>query len=157
MTTTLGYAPSPVDTADEITGVMNALAVVTRERRLETRAMEKTLNVSLAQLTVLRLLMEREDQTITDLAQATATHQSSTSVVVRRLVEAGLATSALDPKDKRIVRVNITERGDALVRQAPLTVTDRIERALSRMSPTHRRQLRSLLQGLVVDAGYTLL
>src|SRR5690349_10968583 len=71
--------------------VMNGIRSIVRALRLETRAIERELGISLAQLWVLQLLNERPAKTLTELAAATATHQSSVSVVVRRLVDAGLA------------------------------------------------------------------
>lgn len=67
--------------------------------------------LSLAQLFVLQELDKREAQSLNELAERTATHQSSVSVVVRRLVERGLVTWVADTEDRRRVQLAVTPAG----------------------------------------------
>src|SRR3954468_1561265 len=86
-----------------IADVMDGIRSVVRALRLNTRAIEKQLGISLAQLWVLQILGERSAESLNELAVATATHQSSVSVVVRRLVERELVTRTTAQSDKRRV------------------------------------------------------
>src|SRR5947209_18306834 len=101
-------APRP-----DVAQTMNALRTIVRALRVETRAIERQLGISLAQLWVLQLLSERAAQSLNELAAATVTHQSSVSVVVGRLVDAGFATRTVDPADRRQRRIALTDAGRA--------------------------------------------
>src|SRR5436190_20552831 len=68
---------------------MNAVRSIVRALRINTRAIESQMGISLAQLFVLQQLADRPANSLNELAERTATHQSSVSVVVRRLVDSG--------------------------------------------------------------------
>jgi len=102
--------------------VMDGVRAVVRALRLNTRAIEKQLGISLAQLWVLQILAEKPAESLNELALATATHQSSVSVVVRRLVERELVTRVTANADKRRVRIELTDAGRSLLKDAPPTV-----------------------------------
>src|SRR5690348_6251575 len=115
--------------------VMNGIRAIVRALRLNTRAIERQLGISLAQLWVLQILKERPADSLNELALATATHQSSVSVVVRRLVDASLVTRATASEDKRRVRIELTEAGRSLLERAPKTVQVELMGGLQRMAP----------------------
>src|SRR5919205_3061303 len=115
--TNLAHQPDSAATAEQrvIAEVMDGIRAVVRALRLNTRAIEKQLGISLAQLWVLQILAERPAESLNELAIATATHQSSVSVVVRRLVERELVTRSTAQSDKRRVRIELTDAGRTLV------------------------------------------
>jgi DNA-binding MarR family transcriptional regulator len=76
---------------------MNAVRGIVRALRMNTRAIELKMGISLAQLFVLQQLADRPADSLNDLADRTATHQSSVSVVVRRLVQRGLVSRTPSP------------------------------------------------------------
>src|ERR1700743_2249656 len=59
---------------------MNAIRSIVRAQRINTRAIELKMGISLAQLFVLQQLAERPSDSLNDLAERTATHQTSASV-----------------------------------------------------------------------------
>ena len=87
---------------------MNAVRSIVRALRINTRAIELKMGISLAQLFVLQQLAERAADSLNDLAERTATHQSSVSVVVRRLVERGYVTRTSSSADKRRIEIGLT-------------------------------------------------
>lgn len=123
-----------------IAEVMDGIRAVVRALRLNTRAIEKQLGISLAQLWVLQILAERPADSLNELAIATATHQSSVSVVVRRLVERELVTRTTANEDKRRARIELTEAGRVLLGKAPPTVQVSLVAGLRRL-PAERRDL----------------
>src|SRR6185369_17584576 len=78
---------------------MNAVRGIVRAQRINTRAIELKMGISLAQLFVLQQLTERPADSLNELAERTATHQSSVSVVVRRLVERGFVSRSSSSAD----------------------------------------------------------
>src|SRR3954463_10770361 len=101
---------------------MNAVRSIVRAQRINTRAIELKMGISLAQLFVLQQLAERPAESLNDLAERTATHQSSVSVVVRRLVDRGLVSRSPSAQDKRRIEIDVTPTGRTLLLGAPATI-----------------------------------
>jgi len=135
---------------------MDGIRSVVRALRLNTRAIEKQLGISLAQLWVLQILAEKPADSLNELALATATHQSSVSVVVRRLVERELVTRTTAQSDKRRVRIELTDAGRALVANAPPTVQVSLVSGLRRLAPDRREQLAVLMRDWLTASGMDL-
>jgi DNA-binding MarR family transcriptional regulator len=136
--------------------VMNGIRAIVRALRLNTRAIERQLGISLAQLWVLQILKDKPAESLNELALATATHQSSVSVVVRRLVDAALVTRATASEDKRRVRIELTEAGRSLLTKAPTTVQVELMTGLQRLSPERRLQLADLMRDWLTASGLDL-
>ena len=132
-------------TDQNVARAMNALRSIVRALRVNTRSIELKLGISLAQLFVLQQLADR-----------TATHQSSVSVVVRRLVDRGYVTRSASPTDKRRVHIELTPSGRALLRDAPPTVQSDLIRGMSRMRADQRATLAELLETWVLAADIDL-
>ena len=149
---------SPSETTEQrsIAEVMDGIRSVVRALRLNTRAIEKQLGISLAQLWVLQILAEKPADSLNELALATATHQSSVSVVVRRLVERDLVTRTTAQSDKRRVRIELTDAGRALVANAPPTVQVSLVAGLRRLAPDRREQLAVLMRDWLTASGMDL-
>ena len=81
--------PMTNDEIEQITASMNAIRSIVRALRVSSRMIESKMGMSGAQLFVLQQLAEKPAHSLNELAERTATHQSSVSVVVRRLVDHG--------------------------------------------------------------------
>jgi DNA-binding MarR family transcriptional regulator len=125
---------------------MNAVRAMMRAVRIDTREIERKLGISLAQLFVLQQLAERPAESLNQLATRTATHQSSVSVVVRRLVGRGLVRSTASPNDKRRIEIALTPAGEDLLADAPQTITGKLMAALFEMPGDDCQLLAGLLE-----------
>lgn len=141
---------------DDTARAMNAVRSVVRALRLNTRSIEGKLGISLAQLFVLQQLSDRPADSLNELAERTATHQSSVSVVVRRLVDRGLVTRVASSADRRRVQIALTPDGEAMLRGAPPTVQSDLIQGMSRMQPEQRTTLADLLETWVLASGIDL-
>lgn len=135
---------------------MNAVRSVVRALRLNTRSIEGKLGISLAQLFVLQQLSGKPVDSLNELAERTATHQSSVSVVVRRLVDRGLVTRVSAAADRRRVQIALTPAGEAMLRDAPPTVQNDLMQGMSRMTPEQRAKLAELLEMWILASGIDL-
>ena len=143
--------PSPTEqTAVERS--MNAVRSIVRALRINTRAIELKMGISLAQLFVLQQLAERSSDSLNDLAERTATHQSSVSVVVRRLVERGFVSRTASQVDKRRIEIAVTESGRALLSGAPATIQTQLVAAMRQMAPDDQNALADLLERWLHEA-----
>lgn len=135
---------------------MNAIRSIVRALRLNTRSIEGKLGISLAQLFVLQQLAEKPAESLNELADRTATHQSSVSVVVRRLVDRGYVTREAAASDRRRVQIALTESGRSLLRGAPPTVQSDLMTGMARMNPEQRATLADLLETWLLASGIDL-
>ena len=134
---------------------MNVVRSIVRAQRINTRAIELKMGISLAQLFVLQQLADRPADSLNELAERTATHQSSVSVVVRRLVERGYVSRTASAADKRRIQIEVTPTGRALLSDAPATIQSQLIASLQRMSSDDQAKVADLLerwlQGAAID------
>ncbi|MFC4115168.1 MarR family winged helix-turn-helix transcriptional regulator [Nonomuraea zeae] len=74
-------------------------------------------DLSLLDGTMLRLLDRGEDPTVRELAALIGRSDSRTSRIVDRLVRRGLVAREEDERDRRVRRVRLTGRGEALLQR----------------------------------------
>jgi DNA-binding MarR family transcriptional regulator len=132
---------------------MNAVRGIVRALRVNSRAVERTFGLSLAQFAVLEKLHESGPMSLNRLARATATHQSSVSVVVRRLVDSGLVSRTVPQNDKRSIRLALTPLGESKLAIVPATLPRELHDALEQLSPQNQRALADALERWVTSAG----
>lgn len=120
---------------------------------LSSRATEKELGLSAAQLFVLKKLSDGKSRSLGEIAKLTHTHQSSVSVVVRKLVEKRLVLSRSAKDDARRYELRISGLGCRVLERSPEAVQDRLVDAFNRMSVDERKELNRLLLSVVEKAN----
>ena len=106
--------------------ILDAIRRLVRHLRLADRAAQSELGISGAQLFVLTELGRTPSLSLNDLAARTRTDQSSVSVVVSRLVDAGLVTRDRAARDARRLVLNLTRNGRAMLQRAPSVAQERM-------------------------------
>ena len=132
--------------------VNNAFRAIVRAARTSTRTLEMRYGTSAAQLFMLRALSDGEVGSVKELARRTNTHNSSASVVVRRLSDRGFVRRAVSADDRRRVGYSITPEGLAFLASAPRAVDDQLLEGLAAMSVAEQQRLANLLRALVSGA-----
>jgi DNA-binding MarR family transcriptional regulator len=126
--------------------ILDAVRRIVRTLHESSRAVERGLGVTGAQLFVLQKLAEAPGLSLNGLAEQTHTHQSSVSTVVSRLVDRGLVLRAPSAQDGRRLELRVSTEGRRLVARAPDAAQARLIQAIERLSAARRRTLaRSLL------------
>ncbi len=144
----------PAASADRqaLTTALDALRRIIRVLRQSSARTERELGIGGAQLFVLHQLAVSPAGSVNELAERTYTHQSSVSVVVRRLVEQGLVARRPAADDARRRELRLTTAGRRLVERAPLPVQVRLIQGLGALGrdelPKLSRLLRSVVQGM---------
>ena len=126
-------------------GILDDLRRIVRVLRESSRDTEQQLGVSGAQLFVLKALSGSRAISLNDLAARTYTHQSTVSMVVKRLVDRGLVSRATSQLDARRVELELTRRGRALLARAPRATQDRLIEGLEKLSRKERLALATAL------------
>lgn len=143
----------PASPADDTRAVLEGLRRVVQALRVTARDAEHRHGLSAAQIFVLHLLERDGPASVNDLAARSFTHQSSVSVVVTRLAEAGLVARRRAEDDARRAEVALTARGRALLRRVPEPAQSQLVSALARVLPAERRALARGLAALVREMG----
>ena len=138
---------------DDVRAILDAIRHIVRVLRVSSRAAEKRVGLSAAQLFALHQLAEGRALSVNELAQRTFTHQSSVSVVAQRLVRRGLATRTASRLDGRRVELRLTPKGRMLLHRAPEPAQERLIAALQQLRGQERRQLARTLTRLVRALG----
>ena len=139
--------------ASDLRIILDAFRHIVRELRVSSRAAEARVGLSAAQLFALQRLVDGRALSLGELAERTFTHQSSVSVVMRRLAERRLVAKRTSRVDGRRVELALTPAGRALLRRAPAAAQERLIAALNRLSPPERHRLARSLSRLVREMG----
>jgi DNA-binding MarR family transcriptional regulator len=137
----------------DLVRILNAVRALNHSIRVSGRAAEQHLGISSAQHHILQELSERPAQSINELAANSYTHQSSVSMVVRRLLEKGLVKRQHSAQDARRVAISLTSTGRALIRKAPSTWDSRFLAGLRGLSRSELRSIAACLTTLAEVTG----
>lgn len=132
---------------------MDGLRRIVQALRLSSSQAERALGVSGAQLFVLQQLAGSPDASIRELAERTRTDPSSVSVVVQRLVQAGLVSRSPDPEDRRRAVLALTPAGARRVRRAPEPAQARLLEALRTLDRPELLRFTRTLDALAAQLG----
>ena len=125
--------------------VLDGVRRIVQALRESSRLAERRVGLTSAQLFVLQKLAESPAISVNELAAATHTHQSSVSVVVRRLAQQGLVRRTRSAVDGRSVTLTLSSRGERAAAQVPDLAQARLVDAVGRLTAARRRQLASTL------------
>ena len=137
----------------DVQSVMDSIRRIVRELRLASRAAERAVGLSAAQLFVLQKLADAPARSLNELARRTRTDQSSVSVVVSRLADAGLIRRHRAGEDGRKLEIELTSRARRLLARAPVAAQDRLIDGIHRLPPRRVRQLSELLEMWIRESG----
>ncbi len=140
------YRPATRDVLDAIRRIVQAL-------RESSRAAEKRVGLSGAQLFVLQTLGESPGLSLNELAERTRTHQSSVSVVVAKLARQRLVERGTAPEDARRAEIRLSLRGRSRLGRAPQTAQHRLIAAVDKLPAADRARLAATLNRLVEGMG----
>jgi DNA-binding MarR family transcriptional regulator len=103
------------------------------------------------QLTVLELLTVRDRMKPSDFIEFLATTPAAITTLLDRMEKAGLLTRSRDEKDRRIVWVEVSEKGKTECQRGTEIRERFLQQYLSRIS-SHNQQLLVYLLGKVANA-----
>jgi DNA-binding MarR family transcriptional regulator len=133
--------------------ILDSIRRLVRMLRVSDRQAQAELGVSGAQLFVLTELGKTPALSLNDLAARTLTDQSSVSVVVTRLVEAGLVTRDRDERDARRLVLHLTRSGRALLQHAPPVAQERLLAVFDRLPDAERKRFADTFAEIVDNIG----
>ena len=126
-----------------------ALYAAANEITRAYRPLLAELGLTYPQYLLMMALWERDDQTVTEIAQTLHLPGHGLLPVLGRLVAAGLITRRPDPADRRAIRLALTEAGAAL--EVAAAVAQQEVACRTRRTPEVLDGLRSQLHQLTGD------
>jgi DNA-binding MarR family transcriptional regulator len=124
-----------------------------RALRSAAEGVERELNISAAQLFVMRELAQSPDKSVKDLADVTMTTHSTVSQVVGQLIAKGFVTRAADAADGRRSVLHLTRQGSGLLRKAPRAIQEELIEGFSALRLTEQRGLANGLEKWLEKSG----
>lgn len=144
---------TPVARASDASRAMNGLRRIVRALRAGNSEMQRTTGVSSAQLFALREIARHPNRSLSELATATLTTQSSVSEVVTRLIQNGLVIRKVAADDHRRTELEPTELGRDALRNAPETAQEKLLAGLRSLSESRQHQLATALEAWIKAAA----
>lgn len=141
--------------------VLKKLRIVIRAAQRHSSWIERQCGVSGAQLWVMQELLDRPGMRVGELAQQLAIHQTTTSNLVEALVKKAYVVKMRDQQDQRVVKLMLTEPGEAVLRGAPKPSRGLLPEALAKLDENGLLELNKGLRALIdvidlVDETYGL-
>jgi DNA-binding MarR family transcriptional regulator len=137
----------------DVSRALNALRRMVRGLRSAAESIERGLNISAAQLFVMRELAARPDQSVKDLAVVTMTTHSTVSQVVGQLIAKGFVTRAADAADGRRSVLRLTREGSNLLRRSPRPIQEDLIDGFAALRKSEQRGLASGLEKWLERSG----
>jgi DNA-binding MarR family transcriptional regulator len=134
---------------DDAKAILNRVRQLVRALRTFEKQAQSRFGFGAAQMFILHVLRHEDDLSLKELSDRTATDQSSASLAVGKLVSDGYVQRTTSEEDRRQVRLSLTAKGRALVRQAPPAAQERIMKSVQAMPSSERAQLMGLLDKLM--------
>jgi DNA-binding MarR family transcriptional regulator len=135
--------------ADDAHAILNRIRQLVQTLRSFDKEAQARSGIGAAQMFILHVLQQEADLTMNELAERTATDQSSVSLAVRRLVEEGYVHREPGAEDRRQVRLSLTTKGRTLSRRSPPAAQEKIMESVETMTRADRAQLLALLGQLM--------
>lgn len=138
---------------DDAKAILNRVRQLVRVLRAFDKQAQTRFGLGAAQMFILHVLQHHDELSMNELADRTATDQSSVSLAAGKLVTEGYVRRDVSEEDRRQVRLSLTAKGRALVKRSPPAAQERIMDSVEAMPPGERAQLMALLDKLM--AGMT--
>jgi DNA-binding MarR family transcriptional regulator len=134
--------------------VMDAIRRIVHALEVGSRAAQKSVGLSGAQMFILQTLAAGAPMSVNELAAASHTHQSSVSVVVSRLVDAKLVKRAPAAADSRRLELTVTPAGCRRLKANFVMPQQLLFDSLRRLPARRLAALRSVLEELIANSGF---
>jgi DNA-binding MarR family transcriptional regulator len=135
--------------ADDAKAILNRVRQIVRALRTFDKQAQSRFGLGAAQMFIVHILQNDDGLSLNELANHTATDQSSVSLAVGKLVSDGYVKRAESEVDRRQVHLSLTAKGRALARRSPPAAQERILESVQAMKRSERTQLTALLDQLI--------
>jgi DNA-binding MarR family transcriptional regulator len=144
---------TPAQLDRDVATVLNAFRSLVKELRAADREAVRMHGLGSAQIFVLHCLARHQPLSVNELAEKTASDQSTISLIITKLVARDLVHSKRAKDDARRAELTLAPRGRDLVRRLPLLFQERFISALESLSSSRRAVLAGVLSEVLEAMG----
>ncbi len=132
-----------------ISEVVSSIRQIVRSIYLDSKRMVKRFGLTGPQTSVLRLIMRRGPMSSSCMSRLLFVSPSNITGIVDRLEAKSLVKRVRDPKDRRVVVIELTEKGEQTSRKLPDLIEEKLIRGLADMEEAEIAKILWVVQKLV--------
>ncbi len=140
--------PIPQEIKHDVDQIVEAILYLYTESRRLTKGMAARYGLTGPQLTVVKMLESLGDMSLSELSDRIHAQNSTVTGIIDRMEREGLVARARSAKDRRMVIIQLTDKGRLLARDVPLRPAEILRAALGRLDAVEARELLRILTKL---------
>ena len=131
---------------DELTSLMFGVSRMIREQTAGKGGLDA---VSLVQIKILAFVLEKKNPTMNEVAKSLLITAPSATSAITSLVKSGQLKRINDSKDRRIVRLNITSKGEKSFAKCRNNAVKIIEKMLEKLDQKEKKAFADTLRKII--------
>ena len=139
--------PPPVspELKSDVDQVLEAIIYLYTESRRITKELAKRADLTGPQLTVVKLLEQVGDLSLSELSDKIRAQNSTVTGIIDRMEREGLVTRERSKEDRRVVHIRLTPKGQTLAGEIPVEPMEIFKGALESLSGQEMRDLMRIM------------
>jgi DNA-binding MarR family transcriptional regulator len=124
----------------DIDAILKTLIFLYTENRRVIKALAAKNSLTGPQLTVIKMLEQMGDLSLSELSDAIRAQNSTVTGIVDRMEREGIVERVRSTDDRRVVHLHLTDKGRKLAREIPVEPVSIFRSALSALTPQETRE-----------------
>jgi DNA-binding MarR family transcriptional regulator len=137
--------PVSPELKSDVDQVLEAIIYLYTESRRITKELAKRADLTGPQLTVVKLLEQVGDLSLSELSDKIRAQNSTVTGIIDRMEREGLVTRERSKEDRRVVHIRLTPKGRALAGEIPVEPMEIFKGALQSLSAQEMRDLMRIM------------
>ena len=129
----------------DVDQVLEAIIYLYTESRRITKELAKRADLTGPQLTVVKLLEQVGDLSLSELSDKIRAQNSTVTGIIDRMEREGLVLRERSKEDRRVVHIGLTAKGSALAKEIPVEPMEIFKGALESLSGQEMRDLMRIM------------
>ncbi len=138
-------ASIPTEIKPEVDSILEAIVYLYTESRRVTKEVARSAELTGPQLTVLKVLEGVGDLSLSELSERIRAQNSTVTGIIDRMEREGLVVRARSTEDRRVVNIQLTEKGARIAREIAVEPMEIFRSALESLSAGEMRDLLRIL------------
>jgi DNA-binding MarR family transcriptional regulator len=138
-------ASIPSEIKPEVDSILEAIVYLYTESRRVTKEVARRADLTGPQLTVLKVLEGLGDLSLSELSERIRAQNSTVTGIIDRMEREDLVVRARSTEDRRVVHIQLTEKGARIAREIAVEPMEVFRSALESLSAGEMRDLLKIL------------
>lgn len=121
--------------------VLVSLRRIIRATDLHSRKLGKSTGLTTPQLVIITAIGQKPESTVSDIAKAVSLSLATVTTILNRLEASGLVNKVRSTIDRRRVILSLTEKGLAVLDEAPKPLQDRFAERFNKLENWEQHQI----------------